>query len=35
MDIAIQRLKEALNILTDDQIESIKLNLIQGGRKFK
>ena len=27
--------KEVLNILTDDQIESIKLNLIQGGRKFK
>ena len=27
--------KEALNILTDDQIGDIKLNLIQGGRKFK
>ena len=27
--------KEALNILTDDQIEGIKLKLIQGGRKFK
>ena len=27
--------KEVLNILTDDQIERLKLNLIQGGRKFK
>ena len=27
--------KEALNILTDDQIEIIKTKLIQGGRKFK
>ena len=30
-----QKAKEALNILTDDQIESIKTKMIQGGRKLK
>ena len=32
MDIAMRRLKDALNILTDEQIELIKISLLKGGR---